>query len=86
MAVVFKLNQAGLREILKSANVQADLKRRAEKIAATADQDAGLTDGFLAEVTVGSVRAHGQVFTATAEAMVAEAAHRTLTRAIDAGR
>lgn len=84
--VVIKLNTAGIREMLKSPGVQADLKARADRMAAAANATAGIENGFLSEVTVGAVRARARVFTATADAMVAEAEDRVLTRAFDAGR
>lgn len=77
------LNRAGVRELLRSPEVQADLQARAERIR---DAAGGEAAGFESSSVVGQNRARASVITATAEAMVAEAAHRTLTRAIDAGR
>ena len=77
------LNRAGVRELLRSPEVQADLAERARRIAEAAG---GEEAGFETSVIVGGNRARASVITATAEAMVAEAKHRTLTRAIDAGR
>ncbi len=86
MSVLIKINSKGVQEILKSARVQEDLKRRADAIAAQANSAAGIVDGFVSGSELGRSRARAYVVTATAEAMVAEATNRTLTRALDAGR
>lgn len=83
-----EINQAGVRALLQSQEVQADLQRRANAIAQAAG---GEEAGFEASVVVreGSSklgRAMGFVTTTTAAARRAEAEDRTLTRAIDAGR
>lgn len=80
MATRIKLNSAGVRELLKSPGVQADLKRRAERIKNAAGP------GHEVEMFVGRNRARASVRTATIDAMVAERAHQTLTRAIPAGK
>lgn len=67
-------------ELLKSAEVQADLERRGRQIAAAAGE------GMEVETRVGRTRARTSVFTATEDAIIAEATRRDLTRAIDAGR
>lgn len=74
------LNRRGVRELLRSSEVLRDMRRRAEVIA----QRAG--DGMVASAMVGAGRARASVITATAKAREAEARHRALTRAIDAGR
>lgn len=85
--VVFKVNSAGVRELLRGAPVQADLKARADRIAAAANADLTSGDtGFVVDVDIGKNRARAVVVTATPEAMNAEATSRTLTRSIDAGR
>lgn len=76
----FVLNHKGVDELLKSPEMLSDLERRAEAIAAAAGE------GMEVNVEVGQTRARASVFTATIDAMVAEAVHRDLTRAIDAGR
>lgn len=87
MSVVrIKLNRTGVRNLLRSTEVQQDLTWRANEIANAANAAAGLDEGFEFEVTLHRNRAHAQVWTATPEAMAAEAAHRTLTQSIDAGR
>jgi hypothetical protein len=78
--VRIKLNSAGIRQLLRSSEMEADLRRRAERIAATAGE------GFEASSMVGPNRARASVITTTYEAMAAEAQERRLTRAIDAGR
>lgn len=80
MTVRIKLNRKGVGELLKSPEVQADLKARAERIAA------GAGEGFVADSEVGKVRARAAVYTETQEAMKAESERKALTRAIDAGR
>lgn len=74
------MNRAGVAALLKSEEVQADLKRRADAIADAAGP------GMEARVGVGRTRARATVITADFDAMLAEATHKTLTRAIDAGR
>jgi hypothetical protein len=74
------LNHKGMRQLLRSPEVLADLKRRAEAIAARAG------DGMEASSMVGKNRARASVITATHSARRAEATLRALTRAIDAGR
>lgn len=74
------LKRKGMRELLRSPEVLADLKRRAEAIAAAAGS------GMEVSAMVGRNRARSSVITATSEARNAEATSRALTRAIDAGR
>lgn len=84
---VFKVNSAGVRELLRGAPVQADLKARADRIAAAANAELSSgEDGFVVDVDVGKNRARAVVLTATPEAMNAEASNRTLTHSFDAGR
>lgn len=75
-----EINKAGVRALLKSVEVQADLKRRAEAIAAKAG------DGMEVETDVGANRARAVVVTRTESAKKAEAKNHTLSRALDAGR
>lgn len=82
MATV-KLNSAGIRQVLRSAEVEADIRRRAEAIKAAAGGD---PDDYEAGAEVVGNRVMGWVVTATNEAKVAEATDRALTRALDAGR
>lgn len=74
------MNHAGVRELLRSAEVQADLKRRAEAIAAAAGP------GMEVRTSVGPNRARAVVITGDGDAIRAEATDKALTRAIDAGR
>lgn len=80
MPVKVVINRAGVRQLLQSPEVRADLERRANAIAAAAG------DGMEADSAVGPTRARASVRTATHDAVVAEATDRTLTRALDAGR
>lgn len=75
-----KLNSRGMAELLKSAAVLADLRARANRVAAAAGP------GMEVEARVGRTRARASVRTATPEARRAEATSRKLTRAFDAGR
>jgi len=79
-SVRIRLNSDGVRELLQSPEVQADLRARAERIAAAAGP------GHVVETSVGSTRARAVVITSTFDAMLAEARDRNLTRAISAGR
>jgi hypothetical protein len=76
-----KLNSKGVRELLNSPEVQADLLERAERIRAAAGSD---EDFVVHEST--SDRAGAVVVTASHEGRRAEAEDRVLTQAIDAGR
>lgn len=78
--VRIELNRAGVRELLTSPAVRADLERRARAIAAAAGS------GMEVDSEIGRNRARASVRTATNAAMRREATERALTRAIDAGR
>lgn len=75
-----EINHAAVAQLLKSPGVQADLERRARRIAAAAGP------GNEVDVAIGRTRARATVRTATTEARVAEATRRALTTAVDAGR
>lgn len=75
-----ELNPAGVREVLRSDGVLADVTARAERIAAAAG------DGMEVDARVGATRARASVRTATLDARRAEAEGRALTSAFDAGR
>lgn len=75
-----EINRAGVEALLKSKEVQDDLLRRAEAIAAAAGP------GMEASVRVGKTRARASVRTADLESILEEARHKALTNAIDAGR
>lgn len=84
-AIRVKLNSEGALAILQGTDVMDDLVARAQRIAAAAS--AGGSGGtFLVEQEVTTERARVVVVTADADAMVAEARDRSLTRAVDAGR
>lgn len=76
----FQLNRAAVRQLLKSEGVQAELHRRALRIAAAAGE------GHEVESFVGKNRARETVRTTTVPAAIAESAHQNLTRAIEAGK
>lgn len=80
MSVVVKLNRAGAAELLRSPEVAADLARRARTIAAAAGE------GMEVQSFTGRARVRATVRTGTMAARRAEAEHRVLSSAIDAGR
>lgn len=80
MTVRVQLNRAAVRQLLRSTEVQADLKRRGEAIAAVAGP------GHEVVSTVGRNRARTTVRTVTPQASIAEQAHKNLTNALKAGR
>ena len=75
-----KINYRGIFELLRSDEVQAELVRRARRVAAAAGP------GQRVESEVGKRRARAAVITDTAEARVAESKSRNLTRAFGAAR
>jgi hypothetical protein len=79
-AVVVKINHNGVRELLRSPEVLADLERRARAIAAAAGP------GMVVDSEIGPNRARASVRTGTFAARHAEATRRALSRALDAGR
>lgn len=81
-----EVNRAGLREVLKSPGVRAELERRAHAIAAAADAAANDPGGHRVETEVGADRARAAVITVTPKAMYKEATQRTLSRSLGAGR
>lgn len=74
------LNRKGIRDLLRSDEIKAELERRAHAIAAAAGP------GHTVDSQIGPHRARAAVVTDTVDAMLAESHHRNLTRAIDAGR
>lgn len=80
------VNRRGVSDLLRSPQVAAELKRRADAIAAAADSNTGRASDHRVEVQIGRTRARAAVITDTFNAMHREADQRTLTRAIDAGR
>lgn len=74
-----KLNHSEMGKLLKSDVVAHHLAERAQRIA----QAAG--PGMEVDVRIGRARARASVFTATRDAMRAEASGRALTRALGAG-
>lgn len=76
----FVLNKKGVNELLHSPGIKADLKARAERVAAEAGP------GMEVAVDDGKNRSRAAVITVTPEAMEGEATDRRLTRAIDAAR
>lgn len=75
-----EINSAGIQALLKSDEVQALLKAKADRIAVAAGE------GMEASSRIGRTRARASVVTATSAARKAEAVDRSLTKALDAGR
>lgn len=80
VGVRVRMNRAGVRQLLRSPEVVADLERRARAIAEAAG------DGHEIDSSVGRNRARVEVRTDTPAAKAREAKHRTLTASIDAAR
>lgn len=80
MPVKIVLNRKGIRDLLRSNEVKADLERRARNIASAAGP------GHVVDSEVGPDRARASVRTDSIDAMVDEANNHNLTRAFDAGR
>jgi hypothetical protein len=82
------VHSKGVRQLLADPGVTADLARRANSIATTADGAAG--DGALHRVEVepgsGSRRSRAAVITENLAARKGEATRRTLTSSLGAGR
>lgn len=83
MATKIKIEMipSGFVETMRSAEVRADLKARAERI-----RDATGVEGFEVIETDNAGRSGALVVAATIQARRAEAKDKVLTRAIDAGR
>jgi len=75
-----ELNSKGVRQLLRSPEVQADLARRAAAIARTAGP------GFESDADTSATRSRAWVWPDTREAREAESERAALTSAIDAGR
>lgn len=78
--VVIKYERGAYNALRKAPGVESDLRRRAAAIARAAGP------GMKTDSRLGRNRARASVFTATPEAMRAEASERALTRALGAGR
>lgn len=74
------------RQILTSQRVLAELTRRAERIAAAADQAANDPGGHDVLTDIGRNRARAAVLTRTPKSMWKEAVQHTLTSSFGAGR
>lgn len=76
----WEMNKKGVAALLRSPGVKRDLKDRADRIALAAGA------GVKGYVWDGFDRSRARVVTTTPEADFRQARHRTLSRAIDAGR
>lgn len=74
------MNPKGVRALLRSPDLVADLRRRADRVARAAGP------GHVAEVDIEGTRVSAVVIAATVEANLREQRERNLTRAIDAAR
>lgn len=83
MAVIVKVNRAGIRTILRSDRVLKDLERRARAVA-TATSTGDLT--YEVRSDVGRQRARAAVIAAGARTNAHELAHHDLARTIDHAR
>lgn len=86
MTIRIVLNSAGVRQLLQEPGVKADLKERADRVAAVASAEMEQPEGMLVDEASDAIRARYVVITANAEAMRGEALDRRLTRAVDAAR
>jgi hypothetical protein len=82
VAVIVELNLEGVRAILFSNGVAADLSARANAIA----NRAGMDTGFRPVMQRGKDRLRAAIYTATVHARNAEAKDHRLLRALDAAR
>lgn len=80
MSVRFEWNAAGFRDLMRSSEVLADLRRRGNAIAGAAGA------GHDVQEFTGRKRARVTVRTSTRAAREREATTRNLTSALDAGR
>lgn len=76
-------NLAGMRALRNSAEVQADLLARAQRIGSRAETMGG---DYAADVRPGKTRAHAMVKTDGVHAARANAKKNSLLKSIDAGR
>jgi hypothetical protein len=74
------LDHKAMARLLKSSEVRGDIKRRVDAIAASAGE------GYVAEVEDQKNRVRGAVYTHGFEAILDQARHHTLERALGAGR
>ena len=84
MAVRIKFDRAGFRALLNDPGVAADLRRRAEAIASSADGASGGVHVVRSET--GGARARAAVVTADVQAIRAESRGHTLSSSLAAGR
>lgn len=75
-----KFKKGAIGQLLKGPEALADVRRRAQRVAAQAGP------GMEVDARIGRTRARASVITATTEARVNEATKRSLTNALGAGR
>ena len=90
--VQVEVSRRAVQRIQKSPVVQADLKRRAEAIAKSADAQTSpnppsmRNPNYVSFVTVGNVAAKGRVVASNPHSMRDNARNNTLLKSMDAGR
>ncbi|WKW86736.1 hypothetical protein SEA_WONDERBOY_9 [Arthrobacter phage WonderBoy] len=84
--VRIELNDAGIKSLLNSPEVQAHLLQSAQRMARAAESRSGKGAQFEASVQPGRSRARASVITANKAAQEAEAQGRALSSSIDALR
>lgn len=78
-----KIKPSKRRQLTRSAEVQADLQRRADKIR---DAAGGEAKGYRSSSQVKAKRVRASVYTANGDAIRDNAGNNSLVRALDAGR
>lgn len=83
-----QVNYEGIRELLRSPEIEQDLGRRIERVKASAESSGVKVDGepvpIVTDTSVGSVRARAYARIDHPASMAIEARHGVLTRALDA--
>lgn len=81
--VTVRMTSAQRTKLLRSAAVEAEIRKRTDAIHAAAGGDAA---GYRAETAVNSRRARGAVYTYDLKAIKDNAKNNTLVRSLEAGR
>ena len=90
--VQVEVSQQAVQSIQKSPEMQADLKRRADAIAKSADSQTSpnpssmRNENYVSFVTVGDISAKGRVVASNPHSMRDNARNNTLLKSMDAGR
>jgi phage-related protein len=76
MSKTFKLNRAGVRQLMQSTEMQAVLQEKASQIAARCG------DGYEQDIMVGRNRANAQVWAETSQAKRDNSKNNTILKAV----